>query len=197
MTVRVAVVDPLPMYAKGLAATLGDHGFPADTPADLAAWVRQDGTPVVLLTVAGAADWRTAEIVLGAARVVVVADRADLETWHRAVAAGAVGVLARDADTAEVVATVRAAVAGRSLVPSGVLRALTAGGPAAGPDRPVSDDEIRWLRQLAEGTTVARLAATVGYSERMMFRLLADLYARLGADNRTRALIRARDEGWL
>jgi hypothetical protein len=44
---------------------------------------------------------------------------------------------------------------------------------------------------------VARLAATVGYSERMMFRLLADLYARLGADNRTRALMRARDEGWL
>jgi hypothetical protein len=31
----------------------------------------------------------------------------------------------------------------------------------------------------------------------MMFRLLAVLYARLGTGSRSRAVMRARDEGWL
>jgi DNA-binding NarL/FixJ family response regulator len=31
----------------------------------------------------------------------------------------------------------------------------------------------------------------------MMFRLLRDLYTRLGASNRTEALMRARDRGWI
>jgi DNA-binding NarL/FixJ family response regulator len=63
--------------------------------------------------------------------------------------------------------------------------------------RPITADEIGWLRRLADGVTVADLAKQVGYSERMMFRLLASVYARLGVDNHTKATIRARDEGWL
>jgi DNA-binding CsgD family transcriptional regulator len=45
--------------------------------------------------------------------------------------------------------------------------------------RPLTDDEIAWLRHLSEGNTVTDLADRVGYSERMMYRLLADIYKRL------------------
>jgi DNA-binding CsgD family transcriptional regulator len=57
--------------------------------------------------------------------------------------------------------------------------------------------EMEWLRQLASGTTVAKLADGAGYSERAMFRLLRDLYQRMGAQNRTEALLKARQRGWL
>jgi DNA-binding NarL/FixJ family response regulator len=191
MTVRVAVVDPLPMYARGLATALRDRGFPADTPADPAGW------DLILLTVTGEPDWPHVTGLSTTALVVVVADRIDVDVWVRAVSAGATGVLARDAAEEEVLATVRAAVDGRGVVPLGVLRSLVADRPGHPPDRPLTDDEIGWLRRLAEGATVARLAESAGYSERMMFRLLAGVYARLGTDNRTRALMRARDEGWL
>ncbi|HEX8630188.1 MAG TPA: hypothetical protein VF755_18680, partial [Catenuloplanes sp.] len=51
--------------------------------------------------------------------------------------------------------------------------------------------EVSWLRALVDGVTVASLARAVGYSQREMYRVLASLYARLGADNRTGALLHA------
>jgi DNA-binding CsgD family transcriptional regulator len=44
---------------------------------------------------------------------------------------------------------------------------------------------------------VVRLADRAGYSERAMFRLLRQLYLRIGARNRTEALMRAHERGWL
>jgi len=62
---------------------------------------------------------------------------------------------------------------------------------------PISDQEIRWLRSLAEGMPVAHLALEEGYSVRSMYRRLARTYRRLGAANRMQALIRAAEAGWL
>jgi DNA-binding CsgD family transcriptional regulator len=45
--------------------------------------------------------------------------------------------------------------------------------------------------------TVRQLADRAGYSERMMFRLLRDLYDRLRVKGRTEALMLARERGWL
>lgn len=200
MTVRIAVVDPLPMFACGLISTLRDDGHTADAPENILEWVNGPGTPVVLLTVAGGRDWALLADVLrvrpDTVAVTVLAE-ANHTAYARAVAAGAAAVLPRDASPAAVRDVVRAAVNGRSLLPLEVLRSIVAGGVSEESARLLSDDEIDWLRQLAQGTTVARLADRVGYSERMMFRLLSGLYSRLGVDNRTKALMRARDEGWL
>lgn len=200
MTVRVAVADPLPMYARGLAVTLRDLGHPVDIPADLLGWSRQPGDLVVFLALSHDADWGLLAALLNVrADAVVVGIVADPDVDHvvRAVAAGAVGLMPRDAGPAVVADVVRAALDGHSRIPVAVLRSLVAGAAGEQARRPISDDEIRWLRELAAGTTVGRLAEAVGYSERMMFRLLAGLYARLGVESRTGALMRARDEGWL
>jgi DNA-binding NarL/FixJ family response regulator len=61
----------------------------------------------------------------------------------------------------------------------------------------VTPEEARWLRDLAKGVTVARLADEVGYSERAMFRRLADLYARLGVTGRAEAMVAAERHGLL
>jgi DNA-binding NarL/FixJ family response regulator len=200
MTVRVAVVEPLPMFARGLIATLDDEGYAADTPENVLQWARGAGSSVVVLTVVDGSGWALLADILRVrpdAAIVVVLASTDLGTYVRAVAAGAVGVLPRDASSVTVRDVVRAAVTGRCVLPIDILRSLVAGTTREEPARPLSNDEIEWLRQLADGSTVARLAERVGYSERMMFRMLADLYGRLGAPNRVKALMRARDEGWL
>ena len=200
MTVRVAVVDRVPMYARGLAATLQDHGSPADIPADLLDWARRPGGVLVFLTLSNDLDWQALAALFEArpdAAVLGVVSAPDADVVARAVAAGALGIMPRDAGHATVGVVLGAALTGQSLISAEILRTLvsrSAGEPAR---QPISEHEIGWLRQLADGATVAHLAEQVGYSERMMFRLLAGVYARLGVHNRTRAVIRARDEGWL
>jgi DNA-binding NarL/FixJ family response regulator len=78
------------------------------------------------------------------------------------------------------------------------VRALTDPARDSRPDGDIpSPREIDWLHQLAGGLTVGQLAARVGYSERMMFRLLRELYDRLQVKGRTEALMLARQRGWL
>jgi DNA-binding NarL/FixJ family response regulator len=200
MTVRVAVVGRWPMYARGLAATLSEHGHPADIPAELLDWAQTPGELVVFLTLMVEDDWAALAALRqarGDAVVVGVLDEPDLAGVVRAVAAGVSGVLSLDAPADLVGDVLRAVLNGQSLVPTETLRLLVAGTTTEEDGPPLSTAEIGWLRELAAGTTVARLAEQVGYSERMMFRLLAGLYARLGATGRTAALMRARDAGWL
>lgn len=198
MTVQVAVAGHPPMYTRGLAATLGDHGHRTDVPENLLDWARRPGPLVVFLALAQEEDWTMLRSLLtqrADAAVVGVIAEPGVRDVARAVIAGAVGVMPLDAEPATVGEVLHAALRGDSVVPVRVLRALAAG--SAGPGRPVTEAEVGWLRELAAGTTVARLAEQAGYSERMMFRLLADVYTRLEVTTRTGALMRAREEGWL
>ena len=198
MTWRVAIFDPVPMYARGIAATVGDQGFHPETPGDPVAWAGRAGRSAVILSVRSPLDWSLLGAVTQAAPeavVLAVLDQVEPGGLARAIGAGASAVLARDASAQTVVDTLRAAVDGNSLVPLGILRRALAGGGPHPAASPLTTDEIDWLRDLAAGVTVARLADRVGYSERMMFRLLAGVYAKVGAENRTTALMVARDRG--
>jgi DNA-binding NarL/FixJ family response regulator len=91
-------------------------------------------------------------------------------------------------------AAFRAAGEGSALLPTDVVRALADQGAenAASADH-LSQQEISWLRDLANEVSVGQIAEDTGYSERMLFRLLRDLYTKLG--NRTEALMLARQRG--
>jgi DNA-binding NarL/FixJ family response regulator len=199
MSTRVAVVDPLPMFVRGLVHALTEQGHPADGPDDLTQWLQQPGPAVVLLTVAREQDWlrlaETAHLRPDVQLIAVLPD-AGTDNYLRALDSGAVAAIARDATEGMVGDVVHAALSGHCLLPLDTVRHLMAGKHPANGSTP-TDDERDWIRQLATGMTVAQLAKHAGYSERMMFRLLARLYSKLGASNRTMAIIRARDEGWL
>jgi DNA-binding NarL/FixJ family response regulator len=191
---RVAVVDPLPVFAQGLVAMLRAAGFEAEAPDDVPAWSRHPGPNVVLLTALRPEDWTTAIDLVSAGTpptLVLLLDDPDPAGYSRAVSVGATGAVPREAQPAVLIEVLRAALDGFSLMPAGMLREIVVRRPA------LPEHEVTWLRQLAGGTTVARLAEQAGYSERMMFRLLSDMYARLGVTGRTGALIYARDHGWL
>jgi DNA-binding NarL/FixJ family response regulator len=200
MHFRIAVRDPLPVYRRGIVALLRDSGFEVEAPDDIIAWIRDDQMRVILLTIFASDDWELLERVLqvrSGTVVLAVLEAAGTDAYVRALRAGASGVIPRDASAGAVREAVVAALNNRCVLPTEVLHALVRPGTAARSEPAASPAELGWLQALARGTTVAQLAATAGYSERMMFRLLRDLYAKIGAENRIGAVMRARDQGWI
>jgi DNA-binding NarL/FixJ family response regulator len=168
---------------------------------DLMAWVGGDEQRVVLLTLIEQADWRLlARLCRAGPPVLVVAvlPAATLENYVRAVSLGAAGAVPRATGRRELREAVLAVSAGKSLLPHDVVQALAhPPEPAGTPEAVPSATDLQWLRDLADGLTVGRLADRAGYSERMMFRRLRDLYGRVGAGSRAEALFVAKERGWI
>ena len=201
VSIRIAVSDPLPLFRRGVMAVLGDAGFEPQTPEELLSWIREEQRPVVLLSLLSSDDWRLlARLREARADTMVIAVLADASTRShvQAILGGAIAAVTRDALPDTMRQVFNAAVAGKSILPVEVVRGLATLEPPEEEDEWVpSPQQVDWLRELALGTTIARLADRAGYSERAMFRLLRELYVRIGARNRTEALIRAHERGWL
>jgi DNA-binding NarL/FixJ family response regulator len=206
MRVRIAVWDPLPAYRRGISAILDNAGFRVEEleePSDFIAWSVEEEKHVALVTIeAGksAHGWRViAQLRQLESEPIVLALLSDstVDLYVNAIAAGATSAVARDASPELIRQVFVEAVQGRALLPSFVITALvTQLRPVQAEDRP-SDRDIEWLGALSKGTPVAELARSAGYSERAMYRLLSDLYARIGARNRTEAIVKALQNGWL
>jgi DNA-binding NarL/FixJ family response regulator len=199
VVVRIAVVDPLPMFREGVSAILAGSGHTVETPSDLTDWARPDEPSVVLLTVVSKHDWKLLGELCDAAMlsvIVVLADDESVLLGARAIRAGARSVLPRRTTANTLRRTVEATIGGQAVMPAAVAAALAADDQAAGGAGP-SIDQLSWLHQLAEGSTVAQLANRVGYSERAMFRMLQALYRQIGVQTRLQAIIRAQEAGWL
>ncbi|MFY1661211.1 DNA-binding response regulator [Micromonospora sp. WMMD1274] len=198
--VWIAVADPLPLFRAGVAATLTAEGHQVVAPSDLASWVRARDGCIVVITLAAGPDWLLLSDIAGIgsdAFIVALLPEQDGVLGSQAVRAGAHSVLGRDAPPAGLQRIIQAAAAGLAQLPVNVVRELRVT-PAltASPQRPTAR-QLSWLRALAAGGTVARLAELEGYSERAMYRMLQRLYAQIGVKTRTEALIRAQTLGWL
>jgi len=200
LPVCVAVSDPLPVYRLGMLATLAAAGFAAETPGDLLDWVRRDDRRVVMLTLETPEDWALLPRLRDQradALVVAVLTDASVRSYVRAIVAGAVAAVPRDVAPEAVRRVFENVVRGVSTLPAEVVAALAAPHEGTGDADEPPPPELGWLRDLADGATVAQLAKRSGYSERAMFRLLRELYARLKVRNRTEALMLAQRRGWL
>ena len=195
----VAVVDLVPSYRLGLAAAFKDAGFTPEEPADLDVWIRLPGQRVLLFTVGLADDYTIVRKFMEASPallVIALLRDATPEMYAQALHAGAAGALPWTSAPDAVVAVVKSAQRGYVLLPQDVARTIADGVGSSGLPG-IRSEEIRWLRMMANGNTVAELAAAVGYSEREMFRLLRQLYDRMSVRNRTEALLKAAQCGVL
>jgi DNA-binding NarL/FixJ family response regulator len=200
MPLRVAVIDPLPLYRQGVVAVLAEAGYVVDTPVDLLLYLRSAGRAVILLTM------RTASMELQVRlqevsrdhHLIAVVEEGLFDEGVEALRAGARAVLWRTASPDALRRAVEASAEGETVLPAGLVPVLIgrSRSGAVGSDV-LTDDELTWLRQLAGGSTVARLAVRSGYSDRAMFRLLHHLYAKMGVKTRTQAILRAQEFGWL
>jgi DNA-binding NarL/FixJ family response regulator len=206
--VRVVLTGLPPIYRHGLTAGLlaaGMDCLPLGSSAELSELLsgqhplseRTDGTVVVVVPAEQALAVLTSlrEVAGEEAPTVHVVEEATAEACAEALRVGATGVVALDAELGQVVGVVRAAAGGQTLLPRQIAKALCR--QQTGPVPQLVPRERDWLRHLADSGTVASLARTVGYSEREMYRLLGAVYARLGAGNRTEALLLAERWGLL
>jgi DNA-binding NarL/FixJ family response regulator len=200
VAVPVAVVDPLPMFRRGVVAVLSAAGYAAEDPEDVVAWANQPSTAVVLLTLGTDQDWQMLGQLQERSRTAVIAlvDYVDAVTAARALRAGARSVLSRQVTAAVLCRTIEATLDGQAVLPSEAAAVLAASEATGDRGEAMPSQEQRtWLQRLASGTTVARLASDAGYSERAMYRLLQALYEQMGVNGRIQAIIRAQARGWL
>jgi len=189
--VQIVIVQMPPVYRYGLTALLRAAGMACRTtssPEELRGVLDGSGRRVLVLDAGVALTLpRPRGTTPGGLSLVHVVPELTPVTYADALRSGATGVVAVDAELHHAVDVIRAAAAGNSLLHAEVARSLCRPPTSSAPQ--VSAQERAWLRQLGDGATVAGLARSDGYSEREMYRRLSSLYSRLGATNRTGALV--------
>jgi two-component system, NarL family, response regulator DesR len=124
-------------------------------------------------------------------KVVIVTTFARAGYLRRALDAGVVGYLLKDAPAKELADALRRVHAGgRAIDP-------TLATEAWGESDPLTDRERSVLRLASEGKTSGEIAEFLGLSEGTVRNYLSEAISKLGVSNRIEAARLARDKGWL
>ncbi len=205
MSVRVVVVDDHPVVRAGLVGLLSGEddldvvGEAADGAAalDLVAQVQPD---VVLMdlrmpgtdgaTATGQLTARHPEV-----RVLVLTTYESDTDILRAVEAGAAGYLLKDTPREELVEAVRGVARGETVLAPSVARRLVAQVRQA--DQRLTPRELEVLAEVARGGSNAQIGAALFITEATVKTHLLRVFAKLGVDDRTRAVTVALERGLL
>jgi DNA-binding NarL/FixJ family response regulator len=196
--VPVVIVDRHRLFARGLQAVLEDssggrvsvvaHG---DTAAKLPDLVRRYRPQVIVVDLdlpdvnaaITALRRRYAELRIAG----VLADATATERAVEALAAGADGVLLRDAEPDTVAAHLLAVASGGAVAPPGAVAALLRRRPADAVLSQLRRADLELWRLVAEGHETVVIARRLCVSERTAKRMVARLLQRLGVANRVQA----------
>ena len=208
--IRVLIADDHPVVRRGLAALLGTlAGFEVVGEAadgDSAVREAQVTRPdVVLMDVRmpgcdGVEATRRIRAVAPRTAVLILTMHDDDATVFTAMQAGARGYLLKGAEQEEIVAALRAVVAGQAIFGPGIASRLLdhfAQQPPA-PAEPfpeLSARERDILGLLAQGGRTAEIARTLHLSPKTVSNNLTSIFAKLEVTDRTGAVIRARESG--
>ena len=198
---RIGVVGGTPMWRRGVTSVLADAGYLAVEHPGLSEWRPGRSGRALLLYVAAASDLLPLSEFAEAhphIPVIVVAPELGVAEFAASVKAGAISAISADEPGELLLATLEHAIAGRASAAVSIVRALSMR-IAAGFGEALSIDavSIARLKSLAAGSTVSQMASETGFSEREMFRLLGELYSRIGVANRTEAIVWASRHGLL
>lgn len=205
-TTRLLLVDDHRMLRDGLRRSLEEHGFEVVGEADdgqegvrMAVALKPD---VVLMDVSmpvldGVEATRQLRLLAPASQVVMLTMHADGDVMARAIQAGAIGYLVKDCSTEDVVAAVRLAASGESILSPGlatsmlseVKKELRRGPPGESPAISAREEEV--LQLIADGLSLPEVAAQLYISVKTVKNHLASIYAKLDARDRTQAVLRA------
>lgn len=196
---KVAVLDPLVCFRRGLIAALSVAGFEPFEPPELADWLSFGDLGAVVITLLDDADARRLKGLRDCAPTtpgLALLPEVTVEAYRWAMRSGATSAAGRDAPPEDIAACLSAACIGRAMMPAPLALALAmAVDPGEHPA--LAATEVRWLAALSAGRTVLDLARETGYSEREMFRRLNGLYVRMGVCGRTEALLAAQRWGFV
>ena len=138
------------------------------------------------------------------AKVVILTTFDDDEYVFEGLRAGALGYLLKDVSGSELAAAARTVAAGGALIQPSVARKVVAefarmAPPArsvdAGLVEPLTEREVDILRLVAAGRTNRQIAQRLSLAEGTVKNYVTNILGKLGARDRTRAAIRARELG--
>lgn len=209
MTVRLLLADDHRMLREGLRRAMTDHGVDVvgeaadgEEAVRLAVELQPD---VVLMDVTmpvldGIAATRRLRAEAPNIRVVMLTMHADRDVLDRAIKAGAVGYLVKDASTEEVVETVRLAASSDAVLSPGLAASmlgeaqkLDAETSSATPeaDRVLTRREEEVLQLIADGLSTPEVAERLYISLKTVKNHLASIYQKFEARDRTQAVVQA------
>ena len=214
MSLGVLLVDDEPLIRSGLRAIIDGEGdlevlAEAEDGAEVAPLVRRLRPDVVLMDVRMPrvdgieATRRLLANVDDPPRVLVLTTFENDDYVFHALRAGATGFLLKRARPAEVIRAIRLVAAGESLVFPAAIRELAArhapaeaaGGGLA--DAGLTEREREVLRLMAEGLSNAEIAVQLVVGTETVKTHVARVLAKLDARDRTQAVIRAYQSGFI
>lgn len=198
--IRVLVADDHVVVRAGLRAMLsepdlevvGEAGDGEEALA-LAATLEPD---VVLMDLSmpkldGFAATRRIKIGQPKVQIVVLTTFETEADVTRAIDAGAIGYLLKDAPRSEIVRAVRAAASGRATLAPEAAARLMARSKGPNEARALTRRELDVLERVAKGATNAEIAKALRVSEATVKTHLLHVFEKLGVDDRTAAVTRA------
>jgi two-component system response regulator DesR len=200
--IRILLAEDQSMVREALAALLGLEGDMAVVAQvsrgdEVVAAARAQTVDVALLDIEmpgmtgiEAAAELAAE--LPSVRVVVLTTFGRPGYLRRAMEAGALAFLVKDAPAAQLAAAVRRVLAGERVIDPVLAAAALAEGA-----NPLTDREREVLAAAADGATNAELARTLHLSQGTVRNYLSTAIQKLAVRNRAEAVRTARDKGWL
>ncbi|MGQ0430965.1 MAG: response regulator transcription factor [Microthrixaceae bacterium] len=206
MTIRLLLADDHRMLREGLRRSMVDEGFEVVGEADngeeavrLAAELSPD---VVLMDVSmpqmdGVEATRLIRATGTTTRVIMLTMHADSDVLADAIRAGASGYLVKDCSTDEVADAVRMAANGNTALSPQLaatmldeVRRLEAPDPAD-EDRIITKREEEVLQHIADGCSTPEVAERLFIRQKTVKNLLASIYQKLDARDRTHAVLQA------
>lgn len=128
-------------------------------------------------------------------QVVVLTSFSDRERILRALDAGAVGYLLKDATPAELEEAIRAAARGESPLDPKAARALLSSRRAPEPGAQLSEREREVLAMVVDGLQNKQIARRLGISEKTVKAHLTSVFRTIGVTDRTQAALWAERNG--
>ncbi len=197
--VRVAVVDDHALVADGVAALLREEpgvevvGVAGSLDAATALIERERPDVVVCDVQLGAeSGFSLVDLHPSGRPAFVMYSSHDHASYHRAaMEAGVAAFVLKSAESAELVAAVRSAAAGRRSVPAREARATRSIGSLP------TERELEIIEHIAAGLSNEGIAAALGIGAKTVEGHLRALFDRARVTSRTELVLRAIEEGWI
>lgn len=206
MPIKLIVVDDHRVVRAGLVALLSQEPSlevigEADNGQEALALLEEALPDVVLMDIQmpvmnGVAATRQIKARWPQVEVLILTTYDDDELLFSGLQAGAKGYLLKDAPPEELLRGIQAVAQGQSLLTPQLAAKLVGRLHEPPPEQP-TERELEILQLIAKGAANKEIAAALFISENTVKTHISNLFAKLGARDRTEAVTRALSRGWM
>jgi two-component system, NarL family, response regulator len=199
--IKIIIVDDHPMIREGLAALLSTQPdlmvvAEASDGGEVPSLYRTHRPDILLMDLAmpaigGVEATRAVRKEFPNAKILILTMRTGDEDIHRALEAGAKGYLLKESSGAQLFDAIRAIHSGKRYIPAAVALHLAERPPASD----LTDREMQILTKMAAGKSNKEIADVLNITESTVKGHVSNILVKLGAGDRTEAVITALKRG--